>query len=387
MAVRTDTRHGTRRWIIDIRYEKPEGTRGRFRRYAEVQTLTAARAEDRRRLMLLATTGCPFERAESEPASSEVSHDEDDAEREVPTFEAVAKDYLERYAPSHLKPSTLAGYRKVIEAHLIPALGELKVDAIDAAAVRELDARLLTKKRRMSTRRNVQVVLRSILCRYGVEASVFELPPRLPRLPRVGSTITSTLVPEEVHAVLSACNDAERIAFMLAGYAGLRAGEIRGLRWRDVNLAKSMLVVRRNICAGEVAAPKSGHERLVPLVKELHDALEQCASRDLDAPITRGVRKPWSDWSLNKAFGRACRRAGLRGAWRLHDLRHFFVTSLFRARLPAPLVQKLAGHEHLATTQRYAHLVELDLADVASAFERVVRGASGEPSPTTPPAE
>lgn len=385
MTVRTETRRGERRWLIDIRYSKPDGTRGRFRRYAEVQTLTAARAEDRRRLMLLATTGYPFERAEVEPEGA--SSEESPEPEEMRTFESVAKDYLEQFAPSHLKPSTRAGYRKVIEAHLIPVFGALKLDEIDAAAVRKLDAKLQAKKRRPSTRRNVQLVLRSILRRYAVEARILDVAPQLPKLPKSGATITTTLMVDEVKTLLEASSAAERVAFMLGGYAGLRAGEIRGLRWRDLNLVQGMLVVRRSICQGEVAAPKSGHERLVPLVRELREALEEIAERPLDAPVTRGPRKPWTDWSLNKAFVRACRRAGLQRTWRLHDLRHFFVTSLFRANLPAPLVQKLAGHEHLATTQRYAHLVELDLAGVASAFERVTRGASGVTPAEPPPGE
>jgi integrase len=115
----------------------------------------------------------------------------------------------------------------------------------------------------------------------------------------------------------------------------------------------------------------------VPLVPELREALGRARTADLDAAVTSGRRKPWTDGSLTNAFRRARDRAGLRG-WRLHDLRHFYVTSLFRAGLPAPLVQRLAGHEHLVTTQRYAHLVELDLAGVSGALDRVVRGNSGE---------
>jgi integrase len=379
MPVRTRKRQGRKTWVIDIRYEY-NGKRERFRRDAQVQTALAARAEDRRRIGMLATTGLPFDRREvtGDPVLATGSAaSEPSVKVEAPRFEDVVRDYLQQFAPSHLKPSTRAGYTDVINAHLLPTLRGLRLDEIDAKVVRAMDAGLAAKGRRPSTRRNVQAVLRSIVCRYAEEAGLLGARPNLPRLPKVGATVSSTLSVGEIRQLLGATDGDERLALMLAAFSGLRAGEVRGLRWRDVNLAKGLLVVRRNICNGEASAPKSGHERLVPLVPELREALGRARTADLDAAVTSGRRKPWTDGSLTNAFRRARDRAGLRG-WRLHDLRHFYVTSLFRAGLPAPLVQRLAGHEHLVTTQRYAHLVELDLAGVSGALDRVVRGNSGE---------
>jgi integrase len=72
-------------------------------------------------------------------------------------------------------------------------------------------------------------------------------------------------------------------------------------------------------------------------------------------------------YGLRQAFVRACRRAELKG-WRFHDLRHFFVTQLFRGGTPAATVQALAGHAHLTTTERYAHVARVDLR---AAIERL----------------
>jgi integrase len=73
----------------------------------------------------------------------------------------------------------------------------------------------------------------------------------------------STFTEEDVRSVLRVAHPRHRVTFLLAAYAGLRAGEIRGLRWRDVDRAAGHLVVRERICHGEVATPKSGHERVV----------------------------------------------------------------------------------------------------------------------------
>lgn len=52
----------------------------------------------------------------------------------------------------------------------------------------------------------------------------------------------------------------------------------------------------------------------------------------------------------------------------MHRLRHFFVTELFRNGVSAAVVQRLARHSDLATTQRYA---DVDASDLRSAIERL----------------
>ena len=61
----------------------------------------------------------------------------------------------------------------------------------------------------------------------------------------------------------------------------------------------------------------------------------------------------WSDSGLYVAFKAASKRVGIEGI-RFHDLRHHFVTELFRHGAPAPVVKRQAGHLTLLTTQRYA---------------------------------
>lgn len=382
MTVRTVKRRGKRRLIIDIVYKNRDGTEGRFRRDAEVQTLAAARSEERRRLALLVETGTPDGTSASPGQSQSDEAPMAEAGRidpSAPLFSDVADDYLRDFAESHLKPSTRRGYGVVLRTFLVPRIGHRRIDNIDAKIVRELDAEMARRKTKLSTRRNIQVVLRSVLCRYAVEAGLLTEPPRLPRMPRVGVTIVSVLSSEDVTRLIDATTEPYRLPLMLAAYAGLRAGEIRGLRWRDVELAAGRLIVRQNLCRGEVSTPKSGSERIVPLVPELKSMLDAITSKPRDGYVaTAGEGKPWSEFAVMKAFKRACAKAGLTG-WRFHDLRHAFVTALFRAGVGAPTVQALAGHSDLKTTQRYAHAAEVDLEDAIRRLRgnRVVTGVPG----------
>jgi integrase len=375
MAVRIEKRRGERHVVLDIYWQKPDGTLGRYRRDAEVQTLAAARAEERRRLAAIALTGSPTSTVPIDQARHDATVNGTARKADTVKFADAARDYLALYAPSRLKPSTRSGYECVIATVLVPRFGALPITGITAGQVRELDAELVRAGAKPSTRRNIQAVLRSVLNRYAVEAGLLDAPPALPRLPKVGMNIVSALTREEVTRILGNAKPPHRLAFLLATDAGLRAGEVRGLRWRDVDLRAASLVVRQSICRGVASAPKSGHERIVPLTDALAAAL--AAARNDAKPLalvsTNARGKPWSEFGLGRAMHRACARAGLDG-WRFHDLRHYFVTSLFRTGVSAPTVQMLAGHAELETTQRYAHVAAVDLAEAI----RRLNGTVGE---------
>ncbi len=373
MAVRTEVRRGKRRYVIDIRYRDATGAKARFRQDAEVQMLAAARAEDVRRLGLLASTGVPFETSnapvvsvERKPTLAESATPEPTTTAST-TFAEAAKSFLEVYGGTRLKPSTKRGYEKVLDGFLLDRIGPKTLDAIGPIVIRELDAVLVTRGRKPSTRRQMQCVVRSVL-KHAKEAGLIDRLPEMPPLPKTGATITRVLTSEEVARILAVTVPPHRLALELAAYAGLRAGEVRGLRWKDVDLERELLVVRRSRCRGIEAPPKSGHERVIPLHAKLAEALKRIDVRPANAYVTGPkAGQPWGDHALYHAFKSACRKLELTG-FRFHDLRHAFVTELFRGGTPAPVVQRLAGHEHLATTQRYAHA---QLPDLTAAVARL----------------
>ena len=361
MPVRAVHRRRKRHLVLDFYYRKPDGSLGRYRKDAEVQTMAAARAEERRRLAAFFSTGSPEQRPLGCPDGRALTPEA--ATATAPSFADVVKGYLETYAPSRLKPSTMHCYRSVLDSTLVPRFGSVAVDQIDTTLVRKLDVELVAAQCKPATRRNIQTVLRSVLCRYAVEVGLLESSPRQPALPRVGRTIIASMSEDELDRVLARSCFAHRRAFLLAAHAGLRSGEIRALRWADVDLKVGQLVVRANFCRGVLSTPKSGHERVVPLTDALKSNLAKTESRPRRGLVASNARGgAWTEFSLRLALHRACARAGL-DPYRFHDLRHCFVTSLFRAGVSAPTVQALAGHAELTTTQGYAHVGVGDLAE------------------------
>jgi integrase len=383
MAVRITKRRGKRRLIIDIRYTKPDGSPGRYRKDAEVQTLAAARAEERRRLAALALTGSPSTRVDETSDTPDPSTGSTHRLQTTPkpSLAEVVEGCYRTFAQTSLKPSTRRGYEAVLKGFVLPRIGDRPINMIDAACMRSLDAEMVERGAKAGTRRQMQAVLRSVLCKHAVETGLLDEPPRFPKLPKSGRKIMHTLTDEELERLISVSQPRHQLVFMLAAFAGLRSGEVRGLRWRDVDLKAGELIVRQSICHGVAAAPKSGHERVIPLTSDLRTALNQCKRKERESPVALNSRGgTWTEYSLVNAFRRASGRAGLNG-WRFHDLRHYFVTALFRAGVPAPTVQALAGHSNLATTQYYAHVERRDLAEAIARLEGKDAGNNGVTDP------
>lgn len=152
------------------------------------------------------------------------------------------------------------------------------------------------------------------------------------------------LSPEQVEELANACTHPEAARMVrLAAYTGLRRGELLGLQ--SENIVNGRIILN--------AKTKSGKPRVIPVLKELHDLLE-----DLPIQLTKNQLKHY--------FNRA---AGLLGYTDLHfhDLRHSFASWLVsNPNVPLTSVRDLLGHSSLAVTSRYSHLSTKILDDAIS---------------------
>jgi integrase len=352
VTVRREERNGEFRWVIDISYRTTDGKPKRYRRDAQVQLRKAAEAENRRLEDHLAKVGT-LEQIDAPAAPDPV------------TFAGAVKHFRATHMKSALKPTTRIGYNVQLDTLLLPRFGALPLEAVDRQAFALLDAELVDEGLAPSTRARFHIVLRSVL-RKAVNAGMLAAMPTLPRLPKSGRKSVNPMRRADLDAILAAASPTARVAIQLAAFAGLRAGEVRGLRWPDVDLEAGTLTVRRSVSARFETTPKSHHQRRIPMSRVLRAEREAAKQSKASpwAPVTV-TAKPWGENGLNQVFKRAMERAERKG-WSFHDLRHFFVTELFRNRAPAIAVQQLAGHADLTTTQRYA---DFDANDLRSAIE------------------
>jgi len=366
MSVRKVDRYGETRLLIDIQYKKRDGSRARFRKDAEVQTWTAARAEEKRYLLNIANFGSPYEPGDSAGDSSETST------APKKRFDEVVAEYRETFMVTDLKVTSRKGYEAILRATLLPKFGELPLPKVDGGAAADLDLELSKRKLSRATRNNTQVVLRSVLRFAKSRGYIEEQPANLPRLKQDGQSILEIPTDEQVNEILAPACDSHRLAFTLMADAGLRPNEVRALLCRDVRLQweneipiGGFLSVREGWSHGELHTPKTG-QREIPISRDLALLLAPIVKRrGRDAHVALNAQgKHWGQYGLKQAFQRARDRVCLEG-WSVYCLRHYAITSWLRASIPVHVVQRMAGHTNLSTTQRYVHFLKQDLEEAA----------------------
>jgi site-specific recombinase XerD len=149
---------------------------------------------------------------------------------------------------------------------------------------------------------------------------------------------------------LEGAHERDRLAIMLAAYAGLRRAEIANLHADQIG--DRMLTV----------TGKGSKTRRVPIHPMLVEPLRKVQERG-------GYAFPSVDGGpiTPDAMGRRIARA-LPGKWSAHSLRHYFAGNVYRASHDIRSVQQLLGHASIATTEIYTHVNDDDLHAAVGAW-------------------
>ena len=143
------------------------------------------------------------------------------------------------------KPSAIRSYDEALRVHVLPAIGPLRLSEVRHKHVQMIADRLHRDGKSASTIRNAIMPVRVIYRRAirSGEASInpcanLDLPAVRSRRERVPS-------PQESAALLGVLPASDRALWATALYAGLRRGELRALRWDDIDLTAGVIHVRR----------------------------------------------------------------------------------------------------------------------------------------------
>jgi integrase len=308
------------------------------------------------------------------------------ADRTSITVAEAGRGWIETSTNAGLERATVDQYKQHLKLHIVPLIGAVKLSQLTVPAVRQFEDRL-AKDRSPILVHKVLRSLGSIVSDAQERGLVAQNVVRsLRRGRRVGRSDrrqrgklkvgVDIPTPDEIRAIVASLEGARRPMLLTAIFTGLRASELRGLRWVDIELKRAVLHVRQRADRyQQIGRPKSeAGERTVPLPPLLVNTLREwklaCpkSAGDLAFPNQRGNLHVLTD-IIKRSFHPAQIAAGVVDAkgrakyGGLHTLRHFYASWCINRKvdggleLPLKVVQARLGHASIQmTADRYGHL-------------------------------
>lgn len=269
------------------------------------------------------------------------------------TYDLWFESYMSLYKRG-LRPKTRESYLR-IHALLSPLIGQIGLTDITPDDIQ----RALLAVEDASGSRQAQIAYAQLhaIFRRAVRSRHIELSPvDAVDKPSHEAAKARAITGSDWDALLPALLGSPALALM--AFAGLRRGEVLGLRRGDIDFAAGLIHVERQRLrvAGRMTTcpPKSSAGvRCVPIVPELLPILRDATRCMLpSAPVVSCAPE-----TLQRRWKRAQELVAIREPYRLHDLRHTYVTRLVMAGVLPRVVQYVAGHSSLGLTMDvYAHI-------------------------------
>jgi integrase len=272
------------------------------------------------------------------------------------TFPDVAKRFL-AHQKARLTAKAYERERGIVSEHLCGFFtGPL-------ASIRRVDVqRYVTSRAGKVSAHSVQKELNVLkhLLRLAVEWEVIPFTPaQTVRSPRVPAGRVRYLQPTELRALLATAPEWLRPIIGLAAATGMRRSEILGMRWLDVDLPHSRVML---------AQTKNGEGRIIYLNLSAAAALRYMMPLNATplSPVFGGITPE----QVSVAFARLCRTLQIQD-FRFHDLRHTAASWLRMKGADIHTVAQLLGHKDLRMAARYQHLSPAFLADAVATLDGV----------------
>ncbi len=308
------------------------------------------------------------------------------------TLEAYLTDWLAAAHPT-IRASTFASYEAIVRVHLIPGIGRIPLVKLTVGDVeRLLRAKSATA---LSPRRVAMIrgVLRRALTRAVKHRLIAANVAALADPPKQERHEIHPLTPDQARVLLeSIAGHRLEGLFTVALTTGLRSGELRALRWADIDLEARSLSVEAGLARidgqWQRVPPKSAAgRRMVPLMDRTVTALREHRRRQLTDRLAAGsewIGNPWDlvfvsevgtpldSSNVVHAYQRALERAGL-PRQRFHDARHSVATFWLAAGVPARVVADMLGHSQVSLTLNvYTHVLPTLRREAADRLDAIL---------------
>ena len=297
--------------------------------------------------------------------------------------------WYELYSKPNVRPSTAEYYRRSIEQHVVPRIGDIKLNRLTSRDIQKLyrdlqeNGRLREVQRSKNpglsnaTVRGIHMMLHNALDRAVKERLILRNPTEDCIIPKLVKQEMKILHPEDMGAYLQAADNRGVLPmFYLELVSGLRKGELVALLWSDLDPESCTISVSKQaaVRSGEITVSRPKTETSVRRVSIPHEAVELLIREHekhpdnpymFPSPKTGGMYYPDSIVNLHKKI---LKDAGLEHI-RFHDLRHTFATTALQNGVDVKTVSTMLGHYDAGFTLRtYTHATRQKQDEAARAI-------------------
>jgi integrase len=300
-----------------------------------------------------------------------------------PTVAQAAALWLKRGRDKKLEETTLKYYEEHVYLHINPFIGAKKLSELTAPFVSAYADRLREEGR------SAEMIRRAIRSLGGIfkEARRRGLASHYPTddldldLPERDDPRPVAPTKAELQGIIANSTGRWRPLILVAIFCGLRASELRGLRWEDVNFDyREISVKQRANAKNRIGKLKSkAAYRSVPMPPMVANALREwrllCPKGELGLVFPSGAGNAESHSNVaQRGLEPILRAAGIKPKYGLHSLRHAAASLWIESGMNPKRIQTLMGHSTIQLTfDRYGHWFRDDVADQKAAEDIQIR--------------
>lgn len=275
------------------------------------------------------------------------------------TFGQIAVEWYETRKRPTMSEAGCILYRSVMNAHVLPVLGERRMTSIRQVDLQRTLNSLSGKSYMLISA--TRIILESV-CKAAYRDGIISRDPSIDLItpPHSKRRQKRLLTDDERARIEELAQDRPWLAILY--YTGMRGGEMRALKWECIDLKKRIIHIRN--AAGEKAGSTTGGKtesaiRDVPISDQLYNILKRFAGM----PNTYITGAPWSADRLRGRF----MALDLPSDITTHYLRHNFITMCWESNVDALVTARIVGHKNISTTLNiYTHANATRYPDIVS---------------------